>query len=148
MRPTFESRLTHGPVPLSSVLLAAARDEDARVIIAAALTSAGYRLRLTDSGDDLVREAMADDVSLAIVDMDLRCSDGRNAIETVKSRYTLRSIPILAFGGAPAAVAEADARKLGADGFLGSHSNLKNFLDVVAAMHKTGQQRRAALSVR
>ena len=59
MRHPFESRLTRGPAPLSTVVVAGDPDEDARLILASGLTYAGYRVRLAGTGDELLREARA-----------------------------------------------------------------------------------------
>ena len=51
MRYPFESRLTRGPAPLSTIVVAGDPNEDARLILASGLTYAGYRLRLAGTGD-------------------------------------------------------------------------------------------------
>lgn len=141
MRPSFESRLTQGPATLSSVVIAGDPDGDARVVLAAALTSAGYRIRLADTGEALLREAMADDVNLALVDIDLLCSDGRSAVETFTSAHELREIPIVAFGGAPPSLAETRALASGADHFLRNPWELPMLFEVVASMRASAQKR-------
>lgn len=148
MRPSFESRLTQGPAPLGGVVIAGDPASDARLVLSAALRSAGYRLRLADSGDDLLREAMADDVNLAIIDVDLACPDGRSAIEALKSTYSPRAIPILAFGGASAGIPEARAVAAGADRFLRNPADLATLFHVVASMRARAGKRRDGASVR
>ena len=148
MRPSFQSLLTQGPAPLSCIVIAASPDSDARVILAAALTSAGYRLRLADSGDDLLREAMASDVSLAIVDVNLKRSDGESAIEALKHARNPSDVPILAFDSVPAALTAPRSRALGADRFLRNPSDLRDLFSVVATMQAAGRRRRDAGSAR
>ena len=148
MRPSFQSLLTHGPAPVSCIVVAASPDSDARVILAAALTSAGYRLRLADSGDDLLREAMANDVGLAIVDVNLTRADGESAIEALRHARKPSDLPILAFDSVPAALTAPRARALGADRFLRSPSDLRDLFSVVATMQADGRRRREAASAR
>jgi CheY-like chemotaxis protein len=135
MRQPFESRLTRGPTPLSTIVVSGDPDEDARLILASGLTYAGYRLRLAGTGDELLREARADDVSLVIAEVDLPCADGPCAIEVLKRTPELRRIPVLAYATHTRVVSEARALSSGADRFLGDPTHLSGVFDVVASMH-------------
>ena len=136
MRHPFESRLTRGPAPLSTIVVAGDPAEDARLILASGLTYAGYRIRLAGTGDELLREARADDVSLVIAEVDLRCTEGPCAIEVLKRTPALRHIPVLAYSAPARAVGEARALSSGADRFLGDPAHLSGVFDVVASMHE------------
>jgi CheY-like chemotaxis protein len=136
MRHPFESRLTRGPAPLSTIVVAGDPDEDARLILASGLTYAGYRLRLAATGDEVLREARADDVSLVIAEVDLPCADGPCAIEVLKRTPELWHIPVLAYAASTRVVGEARALASGADRFLGDPAHLSGVFDVVASMHE------------
>jgi two-component system alkaline phosphatase synthesis response regulator PhoP len=136
MRHPFESRLTRGPAPLSTIVVAGDPDEDARLILASGLTYAGYRLRLARTGDELLREARADDVSLVIAEVGLACADGPCAIEILKRTPELRHIPVLAYSAPARVVSEAQALASGADRFLGDPAHLSSVFDIVASMHE------------
>ncbi len=135
MRHPFESRLTRGPAPLSTIVVAGNPDEDARLILASGLTYAGYRLRLAGTGDELLREARSEDVSLIIAEVGLPCAEGLCAIEAIKRTPELRHIPVLAYSAPTRPVAEARALASGADRFLGDPAHLSGVFDVVASMH-------------
>jgi CheY-like chemotaxis protein len=135
MRHPFESRLTRGPAPLSTIVVAGDPDEDARLILASGLTYAGYHLRLAGSGDELLREARADDVSLVIAEVELPCTEGPCAIEVLKRTPELWHIPVLAYSAPARVVSEVRALSSGADRFLGDPAHLSSVFDVVASMH-------------
>jgi CheY-like chemotaxis protein len=135
MRHPFESRLTRGPAPLSTIVVAGDAREDARLILAAGLTYAGYRLRLAGTGDEMLREARAEDVSLIIAEVDLPCSEGPCAIEVLKRTPELEHIPVLAYAAPTRVVSEARALASGADGFIGNPAHLSGVFDIVASMH-------------
>jgi CheY-like chemotaxis protein len=135
MRHPFESRLTRGPAPLSTIVVAGDPDEDARLILASGLTYAGYRLRLAGTGDELLREARSDDVSLIIAEVGLRCAEGPCAIEALKCSPELRHIPVLAYSAPTRVVSEARALSAGADRFLPNVAHLSGVFDIVASMH-------------
>lgn len=135
MRHPFESRLTGGPAPLSTIVVSGDPDEDARLILASGLTYAGYRLRLAGTGDELLREARGDDVSLVIAEVDLPCAAGPCAIEVLKRTPELRRIPVLAYSTHTRVVSEARALSSGADRFLGDPTHLSAVFDAVASMH-------------
>ena len=135
MRHPFESRLTRGPAPLSTIVVAGNPVEDARLILAAGLTYAGYRLRLAGTGDELLREARADDVSLVIAEVDLACSEGPCAIEVLKRTPDLQHIPVLAYAAPTRVISEARALASGADGFIENPAHLSGVFDIVASMH-------------
>jgi DNA-binding response OmpR family regulator len=135
MRHPFESRLTRGTAPLSTIVVAGDPDEDARLILAAGLTYAGYRIRLASTGDELLREARADDVSLVIAEVGLPCARGACAIEVLKGMPELWHIPVLAYSARARVVSEARALSSGADRFLGDPAHLSGVFDVVASMH-------------
>jgi CheY-like chemotaxis protein len=120
---------------LSTIVVAGNPDEDARLILAAGLTYAGYRLRLAGTGDELLREARTDDVSLIIAEVGLPCSDGLCTIEVLKRTPELRHIPILAYSAPSRVIGEARALSSGADGFLGDPAHLSGVFDIVASMH-------------
>jgi CheY-like chemotaxis protein len=136
MRHPFESRLTRGPAPLSTIVVAGAPDEDARLILASGLTYAGYCLRLAGTGDELLREARADDVSLVIAEINLPCAAGPCAIEALKRTPELCAIPVLAYSTPARVVSESRALASGADRFVGDPAHLSGVFDVVASMHK------------
>lgn len=136
MRPSFESRLTRGPAPLTTIVVAGDADNDARLILASVLTHAGYRLRLAASGDELLREARADDVSLVIAEVGFSCSEGACAIEALKSDPLYRHIPVLAYSVPGRVVSETRALSSGADRFLGDPARLSDVLEAVASMHE------------
>jgi CheY-like chemotaxis protein len=135
MRHLFESRLTRGPAPLSTIVVAGDPDEDARLILASGLTYAGYRVRLAGTGDELLREAGSEDVSLVIAEVGLPCSEGRCAIAALKRTPELRHIPVLAYSAPARAMDEARALASGADRFLADPTHLTGVFDVVASMH-------------
>jgi CheY-like chemotaxis protein len=135
MRHPFESRLTRGPAPLSTIVVAGDPDEDARLILASGLTYAGYRLRLAGTGDELLREARADDVSLVMAEVELPCAEGPCAIEVLKRTPELRHIPVLAYSAPARVVSEVRALSSGADRFVGDPAHLSGVFDVVASMH-------------
>jgi CheY-like chemotaxis protein len=135
MHHPFESRLTRGPAPLSTIVVAGNPDEDARLILAAGLTYAGYRLRLAGTGDELLRESRADDVSLVIAEVDLPCDEGPCAIEVLKRTPELQHIPVLAYAAPTRVVSEERALASGADGFIGNPAHLSGVFDIVASMH-------------
>jgi len=135
MRHPLESRLTRGPAPLSTIVVAGDPDEDARLILASGLTYAGYRLRLAGTGDELLREARADDVSLVIAEVELPCAEGPCAIEVLKRTPSLRHIPVLAYSAPERVVSEVRALSSGADGFLGNPGHLSGVFDIVGSMH-------------
>jgi two-component system cell cycle response regulator DivK len=134
MRHPFESRLTRGPAPLSTIVVAGDPDEDARLILASGLTYAGYRLRLASTGDELLREARAEDVSLVISEVELPCTEGSCAIEVLKRTPELRHIPVLAYSAPARVVSEVRAMSSGADRFVGDPTHLSGVFDVVASM--------------
>jgi CheY-like chemotaxis protein len=136
MRHPFESRLTRGPAPLSTIVVAGDPDGDARLVLAAGLTYAGYRLRLAGTGDELMDEARSGDVSLVIAEVDLPCSDGRCAIEALRDTPELQDIPVLAYSAPGRVVSEARALASGADRFLGDPAHLSGLFDIVASMHE------------
>jgi CheY-like chemotaxis protein len=136
MRHPFESRLTRGPAPLSTIVVAGDPDEDARLILASGLTYAGYRLRLAGTGDELLREARADDVSLIVAEVGLPCVEGPCAIEALKRTPALQHIPVLAYSAPARAISEARALASGADRFVGDPAHLSGVFDVVASMHE------------
>ncbi len=135
MRHQFESRLTGGPAPLSTIVVAGDPDEDSRLILASGLTYAGYRLRLAGTGDELLREARREDVSLVIAEVELPCTEGPCAIEVLKRTPTLRHIPVLAYSAPARVVSEGRALASGADRFLGNPAHLSGVFDIVASMH-------------
>jgi DNA-binding response OmpR family regulator len=135
MRHPFESRLARGPAPLSTIVVAGDPDEDARLILASGLTYAGYRVRLAGTGDELLREARSDDVSLVIAEVGLACSVGPCAIEVLKHTPELRHVPVLAYSAPARVVSEVRALSSGADRFLGDPTHLSVLFDVVASMH-------------
>jgi CheY-like chemotaxis protein len=132
MRHPFEFQLTSRPAPLSVIVVAGDPDEAARVMLAARLTYGGYSLRLAATGDDLLREARADDVGLVIAEVDLPCADGPCAIEVLKRTPELRHIPVLAYSTRARSVGEA--RVSAADQFLGDAAHLSGVVGVVASM--------------
>jgi CheY-like chemotaxis protein len=134
MRHPFESHLTSRPAPLSVVVVAGDPNEASRLILAARLTHGGYLLRLAGTGDDLLREARADDVGLVIAEVDLPCADGPCAIEVLKRTPELRHIPVLAYSARAQSVGEAQAS--GADQFLGDAAHLSGVVDVVASIYE------------
>jgi CheY-like chemotaxis protein len=136
MRHPFESRLRRGTAPLSTIVVAGNPDEDARLILASGLTYAGYRLRLASTGDELLREARSEDVSLIIAEVGLPCAEGRCAIEALERTPELRDIPVLAYSSPTRPVAEARALAAGADRFLGDPAHLSGVFDIVASMHE------------
>jgi CheY-like chemotaxis protein len=136
VRHLFESRLTRGAAPLSTIVVAGNPDEDARLILAAGLTYAGYCLRLAGTGDELLREARAEDVSLVIAEVGLPCSDGHCAIEVLKRTPELRHIPVLAYAAPARVISAARALASGADGFVGDPAHLSGVFDIVASMHE------------
>ncbi len=135
MRHPFVSRLTRGPAPLSTIVVAGDPDEDARLILASGLTYAGYRVRLAGTGDELLREARREDVSLVIAEVGLPCAEGPCTIEALKRTHELRHIPVLAYSAPARALDEARALASGADGFLADPAHLTGVFDVVASMH-------------
>jgi DNA-binding response OmpR family regulator len=148
MRHPFDTRPTRGRTPLSSIVVAGDPDEDARVILASALTYAGYRLRLAATGDELLREARAKDVTLVIAEVDLTCAEGPCAIEVLKRTPELRHIPVLAYAARTRVVSEARALSSGADRFVGDPTNLSGVFEVIALMRQpatsAGRAARAA----
>jgi DNA-binding response OmpR family regulator len=132
MRHAFQSRLTRGPVPLGTIVIAGNPDEDGRLILASGLTYAGYCLRLASTGDELLREARADDVSLVIAEVDLPCAEGPCTIEVLKRTPELRQIPVLAYSEPARVVSEARALSSGADRFVGDPRNLSGVFAVLA----------------
>jgi CheY-like chemotaxis protein len=135
MRHPFESRLTRALAPLTTIVVAGDPDEDARLVLASGLTSAGYRLRLVGTGDELLREARAEDVGLVIAEVGLPCADGPCTIEVLKGTPELRHIPVLAYSAPARVVSETRALSSGADRFLGDPAQLGGVFDVVASMH-------------
>ena len=135
MRHPFESRLTRGAAPLSTIVVAGNPDEDARLILAAGLTYAGYRLRLASTGDELLREARRDDVSLIIAEVGMPYVDGSCAIVAIKQSLELRHIPVLVYSAPARPVSEVRALAAGADCFLRDPAHLSGVFDVVASMH-------------
>ncbi len=136
MRHPFESRLTRGAARLSTIVVAGHPDEDARLVLAAGLTYAGYRVRLAGTGDELLREARTDDVSLVVAEVGLVCTDGSCAIEVLKRTPELRHIPVVAYSVRERVVSEARALASGADGFLADPTHLSGVFDIVASMHE------------
>jgi CheY-like chemotaxis protein len=137
VRHPYESHLTRGPAPLSTIVVAGDPDEDARLILAAGLTYAGYRVRLASTGDELLREARSEDVSLIIAEVDLPCAEGPCAIAVLKRTPELQHIPVLAYSAPARVVGEARALLSGADRFVGDPAHLSGVFDIVAAMHAT-----------
>ena len=148
MRHPFDSRRARGRAPLSSIVVAGHPDEDARVVLASALTYAGYRLRLATTGDELLREARAKDVTLVIAEVDLTCADGPCAIEVLKRTPELRHIPVLAYAARTRVISEARALASGADRFVGDPTILSGVFEMVALMRQpataAGRAARAA----
>jgi DNA-binding response OmpR family regulator len=134
MRHSFESRLTRGLAPLGTIVVAGDPDGDAQLILASGLTYAGYRLRLAGTGDELLREARGDDVSLVIAEVDLPCRDGSCAIEVLKRTAELRHIAVLAYSSPARVVSETRALSSGADHFLGDATHLRSVFEVVASL--------------
>ena len=139
MRQSFESRLTRASLRFRTILVAGDPADDGRLILAAGLTYAGYGVRLADTGDDMLREASADGVSLVVAEVDLTCADGPCAIEVLKRTPALRHIPVLAYSAPDRSISEARALSAGADHFVGDPVHLRGVLDVVATMeHPAG----------
>jgi CheY-like chemotaxis protein len=140
MRHPFESRLTRGPSPLSIIVVAGDPDEDACLVLASALRYAGYRLRLAGTGDELLREARAEDVGLVIAEVDTACADGPCAIEVLKHTPELRHIPVLAYSDPARVISEARALSSGADRFVGDPAHLSNVFEVIALMRQCARE--------
>jgi CheY-like chemotaxis protein len=136
MRHPFESRLTRGPAPTSTIVVAGDPDEEARLVLASALASAGYCLRLAGTGDELLREARAENVSLVIAEVDLACTDGPCAIEVLKGTPELRHIPVLVYAARARVISEARALSSGADRFVGDPAHLSGVFEVMALMRQ------------
>jgi CheY-like chemotaxis protein len=134
LRYPLESRLPRDPAPLSTIVVAGDPVEDARVILASALTYAGYCVRLAGTGDELLLEARAEGVSLVIAEVDLTCADGPCAIEAMKGTPELRHIPVLAYAASTRVISEARALSSGADRFLGDPANLNGVFEVMALL--------------
>jgi CheY-like chemotaxis protein len=133
----FESRLPRGPAPINTIVVAGNPVEDARLVLASALTYVGYCLRLAATGDELLREARADGVSLVIAEVDLTCADGPCAIEALKRTPELRHIPVLAYAAPTRVISEARALSSGADRFLGDPANMSGVFEVIALMRQS-----------
>lgn len=140
MNDPFESRLTHGPTPSSSaIVLAGAGSEDARLVLLSALTFAGYRVRLANTSEDLLREALGDGVDLVLIDIHLKSANGRSAVENLKRGRELQHLPVLAYSSSGGPGDEAFAHSVGADAFLRNPADLAALFDTVApmlAMHR------------
>ena len=134
MRQSFESRLTRAFLPFRTILVAGDAADDGRLILAAGLTYAGYGVRLADTGDDMLRQASADGVSLVVAEVDLTCADGPCAIEILKRTPELRHIPVLAYAARTRVVSEARALSSGADRFVGDVANLSGVFEVLTLM--------------
>ena len=137
MRHLFEFPLPRGPSALTTIVVAGDPLEDARFLLASALTCVGYDVRLAGTGDELLHEARADDVSLVIAEVDLTCADGPCAIEALKRTPELRHIPVLAYAAATRVISEARALSSGADRFLGDHANLGDVFEVIALLRQS-----------
>jgi len=136
MRHPPDSRLAGGPASLSTIVVAGDPDDDSRLILASGLTYAGYRVRLAGTGDELLREARADDVSLVIAEIGLECADGPCAIEALKRTPEVESIPVLVYSRPGRVVGEARALASGADRFLGDPAHLREVFEMVASMRE------------
>ncbi len=137
MRHLFESPLPRGPGPLTTIVVAGDPLEDARLLLASALTCVGYVVRLASTGDELLQEAHAEGVSLVIAEVDLTCADGPCAVEALKRTPDLRHIPVLAYAAATRVISETRALSSGADRFLGDHANLSDVFEVIALLHQS-----------
>jgi CheY-like chemotaxis protein len=134
MKDRFESRLTHGPAPLTSIVLAGNAELDARLILLSALTFAGYRVRLAGTSDDLLRESLGDGVDLILCDIHLKCANGDSAIEALKHVRELKHLDVLAYSSSAAPSDAAFAHSVGADAFLRNPADLVALFDTVASM--------------
>jgi CheY-like chemotaxis protein len=134
MRHPFKSRLTHGPAPLNAIVLAGSPDRDARLILLSALTHAGYRVRLANTGGDLLREAMGDGVDLIVSEIRMQSAKGSCAIQALKLDPELQHIPVIAYSESGAVGDEAWAHSVGADAFLRNPANVAALFDTVASM--------------
>ena len=136
MRHPLDSRVPREAAPLSTIVIAGDPDEDARLLLACALRYAGYGVRLAGTGDELLREARADDVSLVIAEVDLTCADGPCAIEVLKHTPELRHIPVLAYAARTRVISEARALSSGADRYVGDPAQLSGVFEGIAFMHQ------------
>jgi sigma-B regulation protein RsbU (phosphoserine phosphatase) len=136
MRPSLESHLTRGSAPPTTIVVAGDPAGDARLILASGLTYAGYQLRLAATGDEMLDQARAEDVSLVISEVDLSCADGVCAIAALKRDPALRHVPVLAYSVPGRVVGEVRALSSGADRFIGDPVHLADVFDVVASMHE------------
>ena len=134
MRHPFTSRLNHGTAPLNAVVLAGSPDHDARLIILSALTHAGYRVRLANTGDDLLREAMGDGVDLVVSETRMPCAKGACAIQTLKLAPELRHLPVIAYSDSGTLEDEMWASAVGANAFLRNPANVAALFDTVASL--------------
>jgi two-component system chemotaxis response regulator CheY len=146
MKHRLESRLTHGPAPLTSIVLAGKAELDARLVILSALTFAGYRVRLAGTSDDLLRESLGDGVDLVLSDIHLKCANGDSAIDALKHVRELKHLGVLAYSSSPAPNDEAFARSIGADAFLGNPADLAALFDTVASMLAAHKAQRRLVS--
>ncbi len=148
MRHPFESRLTRRPTPLGTIVVAGDQDEDSRLILASGLTYAGYRIRLAGTGDELLHEARADDVSLVIAEVDLPCADGPCAIGVLKRTPALQHVPVVAYSAPARVISEARALASGADRFVGDPAHLSGVFEALALIHEPAMATHAARSAR
>jgi CheY-like chemotaxis protein len=133
MRPSYEARLTRGAPPSSIILLAGHSENEARRVLAAALAAAGYRVRVAETGDELLHDDLAD-VSLIVAQVQLPCRDGPCAIQLFSAHRGSTRVPVLAYSTHALPADEAWALAAGAQRFLRDPFDLLTIFDTIAAM--------------
>ena len=110
-------------------------DEEARLLAAGILETAGYEVSLAKDGYEAVERLKADpDFSLVILDLTMPGMDGRKVLDRIRGSKDTAAIPVLvstAFGGDEVETELLDA---GADDFLEKTGDAKRYLARVKAV--------------
>ena len=118
-----------------SRILVVEDDEEARLMAAKTLETAGYEVSLAKDGYEAVERLKADpSFSLVILDLKMPGMDGRKVLDRIRGSKDTAAIPVListAFGGDEV---ETELLEAGADDFLEKTADSKRYLARVRAV--------------
>lgn len=93
-------------------------EPDNRAIMAAALSSAGYRICEASGGEEAVALALRELPDLILLDMAMPGVSGWEAVRRLKALPRTRAIPVFAFTAYALAGDELRSKEAGCDGYV------------------------------
>ena len=99
-------------------ILAIDDDSDALALLHQVLTSAGYQVRLADSGESALRAVAADPPDLILLDVHLSGIDGFEVCRRFKARADTRQIPVILLSGTGGQAEVLEGLRLGAADYI------------------------------